>query len=70
MTNPAAVGPERASAARDADDLELLRRYEPILRFTHGELFFPMPAELYVEASTCWPARRREARKSSSRRAS
>ncbi len=29
-------------------DLELLRRHEPILRFTQGELFFPMDAETYV----------------------
>lgn len=32
-------------------DLELLRRLEPILRFTDGELFFPMSTEPYVEAS-------------------
>ena len=25
-------------------DLDLLRRHEPILRFTDGELFFPMAA--------------------------
>ena len=31
------------------DDLELLRRHEPLLRFTHGELFFPMAASSYVE---------------------
>ncbi len=30
-------------------DLELLRRHEPLLRFTHGELFFPMAAGAYVE---------------------
>jgi hypothetical protein len=29
-------------------DLELLRRHEPILKFTHGELFFPMDAADYV----------------------
>ena len=32
------------------DDLELLRRYEPIVRFTSGEHFFPMAAESYVES--------------------
>ena len=32
----------------DQADLELLRRHEPILRFTRGELFLPMPAEGYV----------------------
>ncbi len=31
-------------------DLDLLRRHEPILRFTDGELFFPMAAGSYVEA--------------------
>lgn len=30
------------------DDLELLRRFEPVVRFTDGELFFPMAAESYV----------------------
>ena len=35
-------------------DLELLRRHEPILRFTDGELFFPMAAELVRRGSaTC-----------------
>ena len=29
-------------------DLELLRRHEPILHFTDGELFFPMPTGRYV----------------------
>ena len=36
-------------AARDADET-LLRRFEPVLRFTHGELFLPMPATTYVTA--------------------
>jgi hypothetical protein len=34
----------------EAADLDLLRRHEPILRFTDGELFFPMDAGSYVEA--------------------
>ena len=34
----------------DATDLELLRRHEPILRFTRGELFLPMPVKGYIEA--------------------
>jgi hypothetical protein len=33
----------------DPRDLELLRRFEPILRFTEGELFFPSPTDGYVE---------------------
>jgi len=31
------------------DDLDLLRRHEPLLRFTQGELFYPMAAGPYVE---------------------
>jgi hypothetical protein len=33
----------------EAEDLELLRRHEPRLNFTYGELFFPMSAQSYVE---------------------
>ncbi len=33
---------------RPDTDLALLRRFEPILRFTQGELFFPTPATNYV----------------------
>jgi hypothetical protein len=36
------------------NDLELLRRHEPILRFTYGELFFPTKVGPYVEASSLW----------------
>ena len=32
------------------DDLALLRRYEPVVRFTEGENFFPMAADSYVGA--------------------
>jgi len=32
------------------DDLALLRRFEPVVRFTEGEHFFPMSAESYVAA--------------------
>jgi hypothetical protein len=32
------------------DDLALLRRHEPVVRFTEGEHFFPMAAESYVGA--------------------
>ncbi len=33
---------------------ELVRRYEPVLRFTAGELFFPMPVQRYVEQAALW----------------
>jgi hypothetical protein len=32
------------------DDLGLLQRYEPVVRFTEGENFFPMAADSYVGA--------------------
>jgi hypothetical protein len=35
-------------------DLELLRAFEPIVRYTKGEKFFPMHVEPYVEASSLW----------------
>ena len=34
-----------------AEDLRLLRRYEPVLRFTQGELFLPMSVPAYL--ATC-----------------
>ena len=40
----------RGRVVIDAADLELLRRHEPILRFTRGELFLPMPTDGYVAA--------------------
>lgn len=36
------------------NDLELLRRHEPILRFTYGELFFPTRVGPYVARSSLW----------------
>ena len=38
-------------------DLELLRAYEPILRFTEGELFFPADAEAYIADCDLWQGR-------------
>ena len=35
-------------------DLDLLRRYEPIIRYTQGEYFFPMAAGDYVAACDLW----------------
>ena len=35
--------------SREAD-LALLRRFEPIIRYTRGEEFFPMDVARYVEA--------------------
>jgi hypothetical protein len=37
-----------------ATDLELLRAFEPVVRFTSGEQFFPMDVERYVSACSLW----------------
>ena len=55
---PAAVTPRaagaRAAGERAAEDLRLLRAYEPVLRFTRGELFLPMPVENYLAQCSLW----------------
>jgi hypothetical protein len=40
--------------ADDTDVLALVRRYEPVIRYTAGELFLPMPVETYVQGSALW----------------
>ena len=45
------------AAARPADpkvDLQLLRRHEPIVRYTLGEAFFPMEVTTYLAHATLW----------------
>jgi len=37
-----------------ASDVEILRAFEPIVRYTHGEKFFPMDVERYVGGSSLW----------------
>ena len=37
-----------------ATDVEILRAFEPIVRYTQGEKFFPMDVERYVRASSLW----------------
>jgi hypothetical protein len=37
-----------------ATELELLRAFEPVVRFTSGEQFFPMEVERYVRACSLW----------------
>src|SRR5215217_7853436 len=39
-------------SARDAETL--LRRFEPVIRFTKGEWFYPMDTEPYVDACSLW----------------
>ena len=43
------------AASLEGVDLDaLVRRYEPVLRFTRGELFFPMPVRAYVSRCALW----------------
>jgi hypothetical protein len=39
------------------DDFELLRRYEPVVRYTRGEHFFPMDVDRYVAECSLWEVR-------------
>jgi hypothetical protein len=41
----------------DQEKLALLRRFEPVIRFTEGELFLPASAEEYVGACELWERR-------------
>lgn len=41
-------------ARASEDDLSLLRAYEPIVRFTKGELFFPTAVEPYIAQCSLW----------------
>ena len=58
-----ALGDGSAGFATTAADLALLRAYEPVVRFTEGELFLPTAAGPYVERCGLWvaPADGREA---------
>ncbi|MGI8449164.1 MAG: hypothetical protein ACR2MP_18695, partial [Streptosporangiaceae bacterium] len=56
-----------AAGAGGAGDLGLLQCYEPVLRFTQGELFLPMPVEDYLGKCSLWRSaggRRRWVRRS------
>src|SRR5512139_216862 len=35
-------------------DMELLRHYEPVARFTQGEQFFPFDVARYVQECSLW----------------
>ena len=48
---PRPCSPESESTAAD---VEILRAFEPIVRYTQGEKFFPMDVERYVRASSLW----------------
>lgn len=38
----------------ESGDLDLLRRFEPVLRFTRGERFFPMQVGQYLSECSMW----------------
>jgi hypothetical protein len=40
-----------------AADTELLRRFEPVVRYTRGERFFPMDVARYVRRASLWERR-------------
>ena len=46
--------PDPPAIPSTATDLELLRAFEPVVRFTSGELFFPMDVERYVRSCGLW----------------
>jgi hypothetical protein len=48
------TSPSQLETPSTASDLELLRAYEPIVRFTSGEQFFPMAVEPYVRSCSLW----------------
>lgn len=41
-------------------DLALLRRFEPVMRYTRGERFFPLDVQRYVEQCSLWVQRLEE----------
>jgi hypothetical protein len=52
-TDAGDVGRERRIPAA-TPDMELLRHYEPVIRYTQGEQFFPMDVVRYVAACNLW----------------
>jgi hypothetical protein len=45
---------DRPTAPVNAPDLELLRKFEPVVYYTKGEQVYPAAVEHYVEDSTLW----------------
>ena len=41
----------------DASDLAILRRFEPVIRYTKGERFFPINVERYIHQCSLWVQR-------------
>ncbi len=56
--DPTGVEPAAAPASPPArDDRALLRAFEPIIRYNHGELFFPTAVDAYLEECDLWVGR-------------
>jgi hypothetical protein len=51
---PAAAGDMMPAGTFRDGDLALLRAYEPVVRFTNGELFLPTAVGAYVEQCSLW----------------
>ena len=45
---------DRSTISSNASDMELLRKYEPVVCFTKGEQFFPTDVDHYVRESSLW----------------
>ncbi len=45
---------DRPTATAGTPDLDLLRKFEPVVRFTKGEQFFPMDVDRYVRECSLW----------------
>jgi hypothetical protein len=45
---------DRPRAPKTASDLALLRRFEPLVRYTRGEHCFPMDVEPYIRQCSLW----------------
>jgi hypothetical protein len=45
---------DRPTMPISTPDLELLQRYEPVIRYTRGEQFFPVDVERYVRNCSLW----------------
>jgi hypothetical protein len=45
---------ERPTLPASTSDFDLLRRFEPVLRFTKGEQFYPTDVETYIRESSLW----------------
>jgi hypothetical protein len=48
LNHPVGLGPTDPRHRRAASDLDLLTSYEPVVRFTEGELFFPASVDEYL----------------------